>query len=199
MKTKNEAIHDMVAGLSAVPLNWVQKVAEAVDDIAPSPMWGTMWILNWHGEDLFNNARVMLGDKSELLQEYDLLEKDDDKRILIEKAVAEDDWSVLEEYIDEEQSGERCILDVDGKTTAMFIYEIDGQYVLGINGAGFDFYHGVWDKLYDVLGLQWHDTKCTHYQCNNEAVKDTDACHTHTFCECKKVVGKHYKPNCEAK
>lgn len=41
--------------------------------------------------------------------------------------------------------------------TAAYIYELDGEHVLGINGAGWDFYDGVWDVLYDLVGLKWHE------------------------------------------
>lgn len=39
------------------------------------------------------------------------------------------------------------------------IYEaedIDG-YILGINGAGYDFYEKHWIPLYEAQGLKWHD------------------------------------------
>lgn len=88
---------------------------------------------------------------------------------------------VCEGY-EEEMEGERCILDNDGNTTAMYIYEIDGEYLLGVNGAGWDFYNGVWDKLYDVLGLQWHQDEkdgCTVPGCVDGA-KDGGYCKVHT-------------------
>jgi hypothetical protein len=52
---------------------------------------------------------------------------------------------------DIEMDGERQIGD-----TPAYIYQIDERYVIGVHGAGWDFYEGVWDKLYDLAGLTWH-------------------------------------------
>lgn len=38
------------------------------------------------------------------------------------------------------------------------IYEQeDYEYLFGIDGAGYDFYHEHWEPLYRARGLQWHD------------------------------------------
>lgn len=158
---KKEAIQKMVDGFSSLSHDQLNTLAEASGEYLCLPMWGTLWRMDYFGDTLYENARTMLGDKSELRDELEAGEYIDaeakkEKAMLI-KALAEDDWSVLEEYIDEEMSGMRCVLDIEGKTTAMFIYELEGEYWLGVNGAGWDFYHGVWDKLYDICGLKWHD------------------------------------------
>lgn len=96
---------------------------------------------------------------------------------------------------DEEMEGQSYINGIP----SVYIYEIDGTYVIGVHGAGWDFYDGVWDKLYDFFGLKWHNTKYTHFQCSNEAIENTDACRDHTFCKCEKIGGKyhaHYLPDC---
>lgn len=128
--TKSEAIHDFVEQrLSSIPQEWVSIVAEHYNEPHRLPMWGTMWFIDdvW-GEKLHKDARIM--------EEY---EEGKD-----------------EELYDEEMEGERCILDENGNTTPLFIYEIEGEYLLGVHGAGYNFYHGVWDKLYDTLQLKWH-------------------------------------------
>lgn len=33
---------------------------------------------------------------------------------------------------------------------------VDDELVLGIDGAGYSFYHAHWQKLYDALELRWH-------------------------------------------
>ena len=107
--------------------------------------------------------------------------------------------SPMDENVDgfsEEMEGQQYINGIP----SVYIYEIDDQYVIGVHGAGWNFYNGVWDKLYDFFGLEWHDTKCTHFQCNAEAIENTDACKDHTFCDCPKVDGKyhaHYKTDKE--
>lgn len=43
-------------------------------------------------------------------------------------------------------------------TTGIFAWEIDSECVLGINGAGYDFYAEHWSKLYDSLDYRWHES-----------------------------------------
>lgn len=154
--TKQEAIKAMVKEFNFVPQDWVTDVAEKDGDTIFPPMWGSMAIIDHYGEKLMENSRHMLGDKTELVDEIQNMDEDDDERIKLQKAIDEDDWDVLSNYINEEMSGCQCVLDKDGDATSIFIYEVRGEYVLGVNAAGFDFYDGVWDKLYDTLGLKWH-------------------------------------------
>lgn len=149
--TKEDAIKRWVdQELSGISQDWAERLFESFNGYAPKlPMWGTMWICNqFDGEKFFKNSRRMVSDVSEI--------EDDEVREKVEKEVEEGDYSTWEEYIDEEMAGERNVLDKDGETTAVFIYELDGEYLIGVNGAGWDFYHGVWDKLYDAAGLHWH-------------------------------------------
>ena len=41
--------------------------------------------------------------------------------------------------------------------TGIYAIEIDGELILGIDGAGYDFYTNHWAKLYDALGYHWHE------------------------------------------
>jgi hypothetical protein len=152
--TKADAIQRMVNEFNAIPQSWVRIVAENDNDYRTFPMWGTMWIVDsFYGEKLLENSRVMVFDKDEI----DLESLDEAEREKVEKAIQEDDFYVLEEYVDEEMSGERCVLDNNGNTTALYIYEVSDEYVIGVNGAGWNFFDGVWDKLYDIMGLKWHE------------------------------------------
>lgn len=159
-KKYDDSVREWVdRSFSGIPQEWVQKIA---DDVYPWPMWGTMWIVDYHGEKLMENSRCMLYDIDELKDEVGQGKNSNystDEIEAITKAIAVNDWSVLENYIDEEMAGACCILDKEGNPTAAYIYEIDGRYVLGINGAGWDFYDGVWDKLYDLCGIKWHENK----------------------------------------
>lgn len=58
---------------------------------------------------------------------------------------------------DEEMTGTYNVRDIYGQATAVYVYEIDGRYLIGVHGAGWDFYNGVWDMLYDVYGMNWHE------------------------------------------
>lgn len=155
---KKEAIEEFVKrDFNSVPQDWVQKIAESEGEYPNLPMWGTMWIVdNWLGERLMEKSRMMAPDHNEIDLEEIERKEGEEKRKLIEKAIEEEDWSELELYYDEEMAYERSVLDVDGDPTSMFIYEVGDEYVVGINGAGWDFYDGVWDRIYDTLGLKWH-------------------------------------------
>lgn len=63
---------------------------------------------------------------------------------------------------DEEMAGAYNVRDIYGQATAVYVYEIDGRYLIGVHGAGWDFYDGVWDMLYDVYGMNWHDEVSTY-------------------------------------
>lgn len=152
---KEQAIKEMVKEFQAIPEDWIQIIMEAKDECHTLPMWGTMFIIDdsW-GERLLRNTRRMVGSIDEVDAREGSTEEERDR---IEKAKEEKDWDILQHYINEDMEGELCVLDRDGTTTNMFLYEIDDHYVLGIHGAGFDFYDGVWDRLYDILELKWHE------------------------------------------
>ena len=61
--------------------------------------------------------------------------------------------ALLRDIDDEDLGTVREIAD-----TGVYAWEIDGELVLGINGAGYDFYSEHWNKLYDALGYRWHET-----------------------------------------
>jgi hypothetical protein len=153
--TKGEAVEKFVErDFNSVPQEWVKIVAESESEYPTLPMWGTMWIVdNWMGEKLLAGSREMVYSKEDI--DLDAIE-DEDERAALEKRIA-DDSDYMEDYVDEEMAGERSVLDKDGDPTSMFIYEIADEYVVGINGAGWNFYDGVWDRIYDTMGLQWHE------------------------------------------
>jgi hypothetical protein len=103
-------------------------------------MWGTMWLVDsFIGEKLMESA-IQVCEPSEC--------ENHDKNKTCD---------VCDDY--EEMYGAWNVKDKEGYGTAAYIYEIDGQYLLGIHGAGWSFYDGVWNKLYDLLELRWHDIK----------------------------------------
>lgn len=149
--TKEEAIKKWVdQEFSALSQDWVERLFESFQGYAPKlPMWGTMWKCSeFDGEKFMANSRRMVSDVSEI--------EDDEIREKAEKAEEEGDYTIGEGYVSQEMSGELCVLDKDGGPTAVYIYELDGEYIIGVDGAGWDFYAGVWDRLYDVAGLKWH-------------------------------------------
>jgi len=152
--TKQEAIKLFVdRELNAIPQEWVKIVMEHEGQYDALPMWGWMWMVDrdFIGERLMDRSRLMVSS----MEEIDLNALDGTEKEMVEKAIAEDVF--LEDYVDEEMAGAHCVLDKDGNTTALYVYDIGGYYLIGVNGAGWDFYDGVWNKLYDLLGLKWHD------------------------------------------
>ena len=157
--TKEEAIKKWVnQEFDAMDQDWVERLFESFQGYAPKlPMWGTMWICNQSdGEKFWENSRGMASSPRDINLDEIEEKEGEEKRKLVEKAIEEDDWSISESYYDEEMAGERCVLDKDGDPTSVYIYELDGKYIIGVNGAGWDFYDGVWDRLYDVAELHWH-------------------------------------------
>lgn len=41
--------------------------------------------------------------------------------------------------------------------TGIYALELDDEFLLGIHGAGYDFYGYHWSRLFDALGYQWHE------------------------------------------
>ena len=117
-------------------------------------MWGTMWIVNAHlGEKFMQHSRVMAGDASDIdIESIDDGKERDNVQNAITRLKEENiDWAgcaILDDYINEEMAGARCILDQHGNTTAAYIYEVAGDYVIGVHVA----YAGM--TAYDVLLLR---------------------------------------------
>ena len=130
-KTKKEAIEAFVErDFKPIPQEWVKIVSEAKgSEIYAWPMWGTMWFVQFDswGEKLMKSSHVV--------------------------EVGDVDYT-------EEMEGACNFVYTDEHgthSTAIYVYEIEGQYLIGVHGAGWDFYDGVWDKLYDFFGLKWHE------------------------------------------
>lgn len=161
--TKREAIESFVESrFDAIPQEWVRIVMESKGEYHSLPMWGTMWFIDslW-GEKLYNDARIMVGCNEDInIEDVEQEKREEVKEALsaLEKEnISWGECALLEDYVNEEMANERCVLDKDGRTTAVYIYEIEGEYLIGVHGAGWSFYDGVWDMLYDVCGLQWHN------------------------------------------
>ena len=143
MKDKDEAIREWVAReFNVISQEWVRIAMEHFGYADPLPMWGTMWIVNAHlGEKFMQHSRVTAGDASDI----DIESIDDEKeRDNVQNAITglkeeNIDWAgcaILDDYINEEMAGGRCVLDQDGNATPVYIYDIAGEYVVGIHAAG---------------------------------------------------------------
>ncbi|MEO1530484.1 MAG: hypothetical protein AAFX06_34275 [Planctomycetota bacterium] len=43
--------------------------------------------------------------------------------------------------------------------TGILVIDFDNEMLLGIHGAGYDFWEAHWIPLYDALGYRWHDQR----------------------------------------
>lgn len=75
----------------------------------------------------------------------------------------EDDVHNIRELFEEitvENEEDQAFADAGWKEvghTGIYAIEYDDELLLGIEGAGYDFYANHWSKLYDALGHQWHE------------------------------------------
>jgi hypothetical protein len=160
--TKSEAVHKFVdRDMNSIPLDWVQAVAEQKgEEIYAWPMWGTMFMVDDFIVDQLK-LRRMAGSAEEI--DLDAIQ-DEEERKNVAQAIANlkaeciswAETALLENYVNEEMAGADNIIG-----TAAYLYEVDGRKLIGINGAGWNFYDGVWDRIYDMVGLEWHDVEET--------------------------------------
>lgn len=62
--------------------------------------------------------------------------------------------------IDTDDEESVCFLDTGWREvaeTGIYAIEFDEELLLGIHGAGYDFYSQHWSKLYAALGYCWHE------------------------------------------
>lgn len=134
--TKQEAVKLFIEReFNSVPTTWVEAIAEHVDGnpINP-PMWGTMFIV----DDTIGSQLLALSELVKLSEDC-------------EAHYSRTQCNNCKNY-EEEMDGARHITG-----TCAYIYNVDNTHVIGINGAGFDFFDGVWDKFYDLLAIKWHE------------------------------------------
>lgn len=127
--TKSEAVHRFVErDLACIPQDWVRCVAEHM---------GTEEIYAWPA---FSTMFMISDDMgSEIYEEHSKTQEEGD------------------EDLPEEMASARVITHQDGTGTNMYLYTVDGHWLIGVHAYGFSFYDGVWDNLYNILGYKWHD------------------------------------------
>jgi len=126
---KRDAVKRMVDSMSYIPYGWLEHIKEGLAEYFPDPMWGTIWL-----------AGDNKGCFEEIMKEYDLDN---------------------EEKLDEDE-GEECAELICGGwhelgDSGVFVRELDEELLVGINGAGYNFYQAHWEKLYEAVGFLWHE------------------------------------------
>lgn len=122
----------MVNTMSYIPYGWLEIVRDSQNDYFSLPMWGTVWV-----------AGDNKGCFEDLMKEYDLENEKDEEKLI-------------------EDEGEECAtLIFDGwrelGDSGVFAREFDDELLIGIHGAGYNFYDAHWEPLYDAVGYRWHE------------------------------------------
>jgi hypothetical protein len=169
------AARRLVNGFSSIPADWALRVAEYIDgdECVPLPMWGTLFKV----EDSCDERKIR-----ELMRPIgphgcetieDLIDFVEEEGLSIDLAplraladAADDDSADLEDLQREvsdawgENGTEDYWLSAAGwenvGDTGIIARKFDGHLLLGINGAGYDFYESHWISLYQALGYKWH-------------------------------------------
>jgi len=175
----DRAVRSLVSQFDNIPADWAALVAEHKDkdECVALPMWGTLFKVT--SMDRSNIEKLLRDPIPEDIHE--LIEFAEDKGIDLEEIdnamrlvalaasdpdeIDEDEVANLRHDIQDrwgEDGDEDYWLassgwqDVGG--TGIIAREFDGELLLGINGAGYDFYESHWRRLYEELGYRWHKT-----------------------------------------
>ncbi len=175
---KERAVRSLVSQFDNIPQSWAALVSqhmEGEDECYAFPMWGTLFRVSAMDR---SNIEKLLSDPLptdiqgliEFMedQSIDPEEIDNAMRLIALAAedpdeIDEDEVSTLRTEIYErwtESGDEDAYLCMAGwevvGSTGIWAREFDGHLLLGINGAGYDFYSSHWVRLYDELGYSWH-------------------------------------------
>jgi len=173
---KEAAVRRLISGFDAIPADWAALAAKHKDEdeFLALPMWGTLFLVG--NMDRGNIEKLLIdpvpkdihgligfmedyGIEPEAVNAMELIalsasaldEIDDD-------VVCDLRATVLEEWRD--SGDEDAMLATCGwydvGSTGIIAREIDGELLLGINGAGYSFFDSHWVLLYDELGYSWH-------------------------------------------
>lgn len=171
-----KAVRRLVAGFDNIPQSWAALAAEHKDgdECVAMPMWGTLFRV---GNMDQGNIEKLLTDAVptdivellEFMDEHQIDPEEVNAMELIALAASDpedvDDndvnelrYAVIESW--RESGDENAYLADSGwqdvGSTGIIAREIDGELLLGINGAGYDFFESHWRRLYEELGYSWH-------------------------------------------
>lgn len=124
---KQRSILEFRLGLNAIPHFLNEHLKTEWGDPLPLPMWGTLW----------THDRITSDWVEEVQKTYTEAE--------------------LEEMGDDRATLYRCGWCPLGDTGVLAFVHEDGDVILGIDGAGYDFESEHWEPLYDLLGFKWHE------------------------------------------
>ena len=168
-----DAARRLVNGFSCVPYDWARVIAEHIDgdEAVALPMWGTLFKvedscderkirdmmrpIGVSTEDDIDDIREFVEERGLGIDVEDYSDGDEDEPAYdIDELV----YAVMDAWRD--SYDEDCAFADSGwqevGDTGILAREFDGHLLLGINGAGYDFYERHWMTLYRALGYEWH-------------------------------------------
>lgn len=81
--------------------------------------------------------------------------------LFVPKEIADErNIEILLKTIDADDEELVCFRDAGWQAvaeTGIYAIEFDEELLLGIHGAGYDFYAQHWSRLYDALGYRWYE------------------------------------------
>ena len=159
---KDEAVHEFVRGMNAVPRGLLETLYGNEDMFEITPPKKNDAVRITSDADLTGTIKKYLGEK------LYLIETEDGTRLKLR----ENEFEVLENYeygylpmwgtlwSFESQIDEWWLKEEDGlckmADCGFRIYDTPFGYYFGIDGAGYDFYEAHWEPLYEARGLHWH-------------------------------------------
>jgi len=172
---KERAVRRLVEGFDNIPLKWAALAAEHLDEepCYAFPMWGTLFRVSNMDRGNIEKLLVPAIPKDavgliEFAEEHGIEIEEAEMKLLALAAADEDEIDedeieaiATEVYEAWTESGDEDAALVmagwdDVGSTGIVAREFDGELLLGINGAGYDFYESHWHRLYEELGYSWH-------------------------------------------
>lgn len=170
-----KAVQDFKREFNTVPAEWARLAAQHIDndEIYAMPMWGFVFMPDSGLAGMIERllCHPVPEDAADLIEfaetngieieeaEMKLLalaasdEEDHEEEIARIRREIQDAWQ-------ESGSEEAALVSYgwqDVGQTGFIAREIDGNLVLGVNGAGYDFDEAHWMPLYLALGMKWHE------------------------------------------
>jgi hypothetical protein len=173
---KAAAVRRLSETFENIPQSWARLAAQHEDgeEYLAMPMWGTLFLVS--NMDRGNIEKLLTspvpeGDAVALLEfaEDHGIELDESEMQLLALAARDeddDDEADLDSIRDQileawrESNDEDAMLADSGwqdvGDSGFIAREIDGELLMGVNGAGYSFHDSHWLRLYDELGYSWH-------------------------------------------
>jgi hypothetical protein len=168
-----KAVQDFKRDFNTVPAEWARLAALHIDndEIYAMPMWGFVFMPDGTLAGMIERllTHPVPEDATGIIEfaETNGLDLDESEMKLLALAASDDEdhadeiEKIRQNVIQAWHESEDALLASYGwqdvGTTGFIAREIDGNLVLGVNGAGYSFDEAHWMPLYLALGFKWHE------------------------------------------